>query len=250
MPVKKHRLFTRWFSRKIDLGVIFSGSLFVCIWFFLPAPPVRSTVSRAQTTHIQATRKTLDDVLPYLRPDLVLVPSRYSFAPLWEEPEKVMGIPPFAFTTAIGVRFSEPSGMGDLAALTASRSLNDRRVLLVPPSVAGVPEIEKTHDQSFCLHVRKSDGLGATRLRRDIEIWGAELSLQEPWRFAFWISFSAQSVSSGLSAEVFVEERSGDVERDLRLLRIVERLDAWEHRMGEGLVWLHYDPVRGEVDAN
>jgi len=251
MATKRHRLFTRWFSRRIDLGVVFSIFLFVFIWFFLPAVPVDSAVDRENpSTHIRATRKSLCDVQPYLRPDLVLVPSQFSFAPVRELPDAISDIPHFAYTTSMDVILSEPEGMGQLADLATGINRNDHRILLVPSSAAGVLRQAPPETGEARLYVRTSESLGATRLRKDDGIWKEEFALEDPWKLAFWVSFHPEAQANGQETKVFVEERSGDVERDLRLLRIVSRMDVWENPMGEGIVWLQYVPATGGLDAD
>ena len=248
MSSKKKRLFTRWFSRRIDLGVILSGGLFVLIWFFLPTSPRASSEENSVTVpHVQVTSTVLSEVLPYMRPDLMMVPSRYTFTPMWEMSDKVTEIPYYPYATSLYVSLSPPEGMGRLASLLSGMGRNESNALLLPRTVMPGEHTNRRDGDLPRLDVRMSEGLGTTRLRTDALVWQQELQDGEPWRFAFWVSFHDGGEQT---ASVFVEQRSGDLERDLRLLRIVERLDIWEHPVGEGIVWLRYAPIVGEKDAD
>ena len=247
MPAKKHRLFTRWFSRKIDLGVLLSGGLFILIWSFLPSPPLESVrAAELGTIHVQTTTVALSDILPHVRPDLIHVPSRYTFTPVWELPDTLAEIPYFPYATTLTLALSEPAGMGRLSALTAGSRRNGQRGLVLPLSVARESDVEISHMRVSDLQVGTSAGLGATRLRTAAAAWAEELEGEDPWRFSFWISFSER----GEPASVFVEERSGDIERDLRLVRIVERPDLWENPSGMGIVRLQFAPTSGAEHEN
>jgi len=177
----------------------------------------------------------------------MLVPSRYTFTPLVEASDELLtDVPHYGYVTSLDVIFSAPEGMGRLAELSTGVSRNDHSVLLVPSSVAtDIPRVS-SDDATPGVHVRASEGLGATRLRTDAMVWEPELALDEAWKFAFWVSFPVGE-PSGI---VFVEHSSGDVARDLRLVGIVERLDVWDNPVGEGIVWLRYEPITGGIDAN
>lgn len=250
MASRQHRLFTRLFNQRIDIGVVFAVILFIAIWFFLPSAPTRSEERSAQTVHFQATRKSLDDVPPYRRPDLALVPSSYSFSPSRPLTDDMMDIPLYAYSTDLDLRLSRPAGMGALATLGAGIGHGDHRVLLVASPVSGVlqhRDVERTGSQ---LDVRMSTGLENTKLRTDHTLWQSELAGDSPWQFAFWVSFLPQEPYMAEGPQVFVEERSGSIERDLRLLRIVERMEVWENPTGEGMVWLHFEPETGDIDED
>ncbi len=248
MSPRKHRVLIRWFGRKIDLGVFFCTALFVFIWFFLPSYRVDSAVGSgsAGSMHIQVTQSTLCDVLPYMRPDLMLEPSRFTFAPVLEVSAELAGRLHYTYGTSLDVWFSPPEGMGRLAPLSTGIGSHEHKILFVPSSVSLRAAGKESADVIPGLHVRKSEGLGATLLRTDAAAWESELAVEEAWMFAFWASFHAESHS----ATVFVEESSGDVTRDLRLLRIAERFDVWENPVGEGIVWLRYEPSAGGNNEN
>ena len=245
MPDKRHRLFTRWFSRRIDLGVILSGSLFVFIWVLLPQAPIRETRVVMETgVRAQLTRVPLSSVPAYLRPDLMLVPSDYSFMPIWQIPDVMSHVPQYRYATRRDPIVSDPEGMGQLAPLLKGL-LNHYSIWLLPAANSGTAASSAFPHESR-LHVRLSEGLGSTRLRTDMSVWESVLSGRQSWEFVFWIAFDAEEGEPS----VFIEERSGDLDRDLRLLRIVERWDVWEAAMGMGTVRLRFEPATGEEYAD
>jgi len=245
MARKQHRLFTRWFSRRIDLGVLLSGCLFVFIWALLPVVPEPDDQGFPQPgMQVQPTALPLSALPPYLRPDLVLIPSGYAFAPVWEISDALLQVPPYRYQTSSGAIGAVPEGMGSVEPLVPG--LLEIRPLLgvMPPVASGQPL--PVGPRTAQLHAHLSAGLGQTHLRTDDARWAVVQTNDVAWEFSFWIAFDREAGES----TVFIEERSGDSARDRRLLRLVSRPDMWEAAAGLGTVWLRYQPGTGENDAD
>ncbi|MFU8780631.1 MAG: hypothetical protein ACNA71_06350 [Kiritimatiellia bacterium] len=245
MRKKEHRLITRWFNRKIDLGALLTGLLFVFIWALLPAGSSTDAPTIASASiSIHPTRNALSVLPSYQRPDLMLVPSPYTFAARWQLPDSMMRVPQYVYASTPAGIDSAPAGMGSL--VEPGMGLNHQNYLYDMPASRRTRPFVASVSQPASLHVRYADGLEGTRLVTDAAVWQAELQGPDSWHFAFWVAFGAKAGDS----MVFVEERSGDLERDLRLLRIVQRPDVWEGASGAGIVWLRYQPASGEDHAD
>jgi hypothetical protein len=247
MPQKqKHSLLTRWFSRRVDLGALLAGFLFVFIWALLPAQPGHDAqASVGAVMRVQPVRNVLAELPDFERPDLMLVPSRHTFKPVWELPDVMARVPQYRYASRPAGIQSQPEGMMDLPGLgyglyhgydTAVQVPLPRLALRSRQPASSTPRLRASY----------SHGLAGAKLRTDLPVWETDLAGAQPWRIAFWIALDA------IDGEfrVFVEERSGDAERDSRLLRTIQRPDVWENPAGEGIVWLRYQPASGEEHAH
>lgn len=238
MPQKQQRFITRWFSRRIDLGALFAGILFVCIWAFPPAQHVKSVLLENPSIHIQNTDFVLDAIPAYIRPDLMFRPSRYHFTP-FEKGEDLAGtLPDYPYSTAVSFSVAEPEGMGELADLAVAIGRPDALVWIHPYLDIGHEDSHTNTVATSPFFVRTSKGLGQTSLNLDLPVWAEEWEQGEAWAFSFWIGFDQYANES----MVFVEQSTGDIKRDLRLIRIVKRLHVWDDPSGMGRVWLSYQP--------
>jgi hypothetical protein len=242
---KRHRLFTRWFNRRIDLGAWLVGCLFILIWCLLPGRPVGEVVSPSLSgMHVQAGWAPLERVPAYLRPDLILVPSRYSYVPALPLGDLAAHVPIYPYPTVLDRIPSFPEGMGNPVDLISG--VWGSQPVLLPATASQGTVLKKATDTAAAWVVRMAGDLGSARLRTELPVFRDLRSEAQSWRCSFWIT----EHMVGGDIVVFIEESSGDRDRDLRLVRIVQRPDVWENLSGNGLVRIRYQPGVGGENAD
>ncbi len=247
LQTRKHRLATEWLGRRLDLGALLIGPLFVLIWGLVPSIPRigPSVMNEAPALYVQAWSVPLRQVPVHVRPYLVTLPSRFSFVPKFDVSEATTRVPAFAYDTSLGGVGAKPQSLGgDVPA--PHEWLAGMRYALAPQRERPVPMRRRFVQDKGPWEVRLSSGLAGSRFLRESPRLAVLPAGAQAWEAKFWISFDTR----GIPQEVYLERSSGIRGIDRGLLRVLASPDVWEQASGAGLIVLRHDPVMGGENAD
>ena len=245
---RKHRLIRDRLARRLDLGALLIGPLFVLIWGLVPSvqpPGGGASAPELRGLQVQAWGVPLRQVPVYVRPYLVTLPSRYSFVPRLDASEATAQVPAFSYDTSLGMLPSQPQRMV-VDAGTSSDWQAGMRFPLVPLRNHQEKPVRRPVRRAESWRVWLSSGLAGSRFLLESPRLDALRTGVQAWEAEFWISFDER----GMPQEVYVEKGSGIREIDRVLLRLLASPDVWEHARGVGMIEIRYDPVMGGEDAD
>ncbi len=243
MGKKKHRLFTEWFGRRLDLGVWLIGPMFVLIWFLLPARPGPAATHRPKdkALFVRAWGVPMQQLPVHVRPYLVSLPSRYSFAPKQPPAARTAEVPTFRYATSVRTRFA-PLSVQDMDwTLRADALLAESKPPLLPerPSEAATSgDRARASEPVAGWDVWLSDGLGETQFVAPADRLSVLSEWEQAWEVKVWVGF----VQNGMVQEVFIARSTGVPALDRALVRVLGAADVWKQAEGMGWVVLRHVP--------